>query len=65
MRKYLKPDRVECGLGKDIQLIGVHLIEVEMLQLLSLLVNKLHSWAQLESRKCFNLIKVCSIQKCK
>ena len=30
----LKPDRVECGLGKDIRLIGVHLIEVEMLQLL-------------------------------
>ena len=50
----LNPDRVECGLGKDIRLIGVYLIEVEMLQLLSHLVNKLHSWAQLESKKCFN-----------
>ena len=29
----LKPNRVECGLGKDIRLIGVHLIEVQMLQL--------------------------------
>ena len=40
MLKYLKPDRVECGLGKDIQLIGVHLIEIEMLQLLSHLMKK-------------------------
>ena len=53
---------MKCGLGKEIQLIGVHLIEVEMLQLLSYLVNELHRWAQLESKKCFNYIKESEVR---